>query len=53
VGKLEMTCFPDWFLLGTTMSDKELRNEAMTLFLAGYETTALTLAWTSYLLGPA
>jgi len=35
---------------GSTMSDKELRDEAMTLFLASYETTVLTLAWSWYLL---
>ncbi len=29
----------------TGMTDKQLRDEAMTLFLAGHETTALTLAW--------
>jgi cytochrome P450 len=33
-----------------TMSNEELRDEAMTLFLASYETTALTLAWSWYLL---
>ena len=33
------------------MSDQQLRDEVMTLFLAGHETTALTLAWTWYLLG--
>jgi cytochrome P450 len=33
------------------MTDKQLRDEAMTLFLAGYETTALTLSWACYLLG--
>jgi cytochrome P450 len=32
------------------MTDRQLRDEAMTLFLAGHETTALTLAWTWYLL---
>jgi len=30
---------------GTRMTDRQLRDEAMTLFLAGHETTALTLAW--------
>jgi cytochrome P450 len=35
---------------GTRMSDRQLRDEAMTLYLAGHETTALTLAWTWYLL---
>jgi cytochrome P450 len=35
---------------GGRMTDKQLRDEAMTLFLAGHETTALTLSWTWYLL---
>ena len=35
---------------GTRMSDLQLRDEAMTLYLAGHETTALTLAWSWYLL---
>jgi cytochrome P450 len=36
---------------GSQMNDRQLRDEVMTLFLAGHETTALTLAWTWYLLG--
>lgn len=36
---------------GSQMNDQQLRDEVMTLFLAGHETTALTLAWTWYLLG--
>jgi cytochrome P450 len=32
------------------MTDRQLRDEAMTLFLAGHETTALALSWTWYLL---
>lgn len=32
------------------MSDKQLRDEVMTLFLAGHETTAMTMAWAWYLL---
>jgi len=32
------------------MTDKQLRDEVMTLFLAGHETTALTLSWTWYVL---
>jgi cytochrome P450 len=36
---------------GSQMSDRQLRDEVITLFLAGHETTALTLAWTWYLLG--
>ena len=35
---------------GSQMSPKQLRDETMTIFLAGHETTALTLAWTWYLL---
>ncbi|MDB4944887.1 MAG: cytochrome [Labilithrix sp.] len=35
---------------GSTMTDKQVRDEAMTLFLAGHETTANALAWTLYLL---
>ncbi len=32
------------------MTDRQLRDESMTLFLAGHETTANALAWTAYLL---
>ncbi|GAC1396022.1 MAG: cytochrome P450 [Pyrinomonadaceae bacterium] len=32
------------------MSDEQVRDEVLTLFLAGHETTANTLAWTWYLL---
>lgn len=35
---------------GGGMSDQQLRDEAMTLFLAGHETTANMLTWTWYLL---
>jgi cytochrome P450 len=35
---------------GTRMTDEQLRDEAMTLYLAGHETTALTLSWSWYLL---
>jgi cytochrome P450 len=35
---------------GTGMTDKQLRDEVMTLFLAGHETTALALTWAWYLL---
>jgi cytochrome P450 len=35
---------------GERMTDKQLRDEVMTLFLAGHETTANTLAWTFHLL---
>src|SRR5580704_17771766 len=36
---------------GSRMTAKQLRDETMTLFLAGHETTALALGWTWYLLG--
>ena len=36
---------------GSQMTDRQLSDEVMTLFLAGHETTALTLAWSWYLLG--
>src|SRR5437660_845113 len=36
---------------GSQMTDRQLRDEVMTLFLAGHETTALTLAWSWYLMG--
>lgn len=32
------------------MSDEQIRDEAMTIFLAGHETTANAMAWTWYLL---
>ncbi len=35
---------------GSSMSDLQLRDECMTLFLAGHETTALVLSWTWLLL---
>ena len=35
---------------GSRMDDKQLRDETLTLFLAGYETTANLLAWTWWLL---
>jgi len=36
---------------GSQMTPQQLRDETMTLFLAGHETTALLLGWTWYLLG--
>ena len=36
---------------GEGMSDEQLRDEAMTIILAGHETTAIALSWTWYLLG--
>ena len=35
---------------GGSMSDLQLRDEAMTIFLAGHETTANAMTWTWYLL---
>jgi cytochrome P450 len=35
---------------GSQMTDRQLRDEVMTLFLAGHETTALALTWAWYLL---
>jgi cytochrome P450 len=35
---------------GGQMTDKQVRDEAMTLFLAGHDTTANALTWTWYLL---
>lgn len=35
---------------GRTMDDAQLRDEVMTLVLAGHETTAMNLTWTWYLL---
>lgn len=35
---------------GSKMSDTQLRDEVLTLFLAGHETTANTLSWTWYLI---
>ena len=35
---------------GEAMSDRELRDQLMTLLLAGHETTATALAWTFDLL---
>ncbi|MEO6951389.1 MAG: cytochrome P450 [Polyangia bacterium] len=36
---------------GEHMSDKQVRDEVLTLFVAGHETTATALAWSIYLLG--
>jgi len=35
---------------GTGMSDEQVRDEVMTIFVAGHETTANTLSWIFYLL---
>jgi cytochrome P450 len=35
---------------GEAMTDRELRDEIITTFAAGHETTAITLTWTFYLL---
>jgi cytochrome P450 len=36
---------------GQGISDRQIRDEVMTMFLAGHETTANALSWTLYLLG--
>ncbi len=36
---------------GTGMTDEQIRDEVMTFFLAGHETTRLALTWTLYLIG--
>jgi cytochrome P450 len=38
---------------GAGLSDREIRDEVMTLFMAGHETTAVALAWTIDLLARA
>ncbi len=38
---------------GRRMTDRQVRDEAMTIFLAGHETTANALAWTWFLLSGA
>lgn len=35
---------------GTSLSDRQVRNEALSLFVAGHETTANALTWCCYLL---
>jgi len=35
---------------GSRMTDQQVRDEVMTLFMAGHETTAVALSWTWYLL---
>lgn len=35
---------------GTTMSDRQVRDEIFTFFFAGHETTALSLTWALYLI---
>ena len=35
---------------GAAMTDQQVRNEVMTMLLAGHETTSLALSWTYYLL---
>jgi cytochrome P450 len=36
---------------GRAMSDRQLRDETLTMLLAGHETTALALSWSLFLLG--
>jgi cytochrome P450 len=35
---------------GEQMSDKQLRDEAVTIFLAGYETTSIAMTWAAYMM---
>ncbi|HRF94219.1 MAG TPA: cytochrome P450, partial [Aggregatilineales bacterium] len=35
---------------GEALTDKEIRDEIATIFLAGYETSAMSMAWTVYML---
>ena len=35
---------------GAGMTDRQLRDEVLTMLLAGHETTSLALSWTYYLL---
>lgn len=35
---------------GSAMSDRQIRDEVMTIYLAGHETTAIALSWALYLL---
>jgi cytochrome P450 len=35
---------------GTRMTERQLRDEVMTIYMAGHETTAVALSWTWYLL---
>jgi len=35
---------------GSAMSDEQLRDEVISIFLAGHDTTAISLSWTAYLL---
>jgi cytochrome P450 len=37
--------------VGQPMSERQIRDEVITMLLAGHETTALSLSWTWYLLG--
>ena len=41
---------PEFGRYGAQMTDRQLRDEVMTLYLAGHETTANALTWTWYLL---
>lgn len=46
LSKLVHACDTD----GTQLTDKQIRDEAMTLLMASYDTTAIVLCWTFYLL---
>jgi cytochrome P450 family 110 len=47
LGHMLAACYED----GTPMSDEDIRDELITILLAGHETTATALAWALYELG--
>lgn len=47
---LDMLLYAEDEDTGERMSTKQLRDECVTLFAAGHETTAVSMAWTTYLL---
>lgn len=48
---LDMLLLARYEETGDAMSDQQVRDEVMSLFIAGHETTANTLSWLWYLLG--
>ncbi len=47
---LDMLLYAEDEDTGERMSDKQLRDECVTIFAAGHETTAVSMAWTMHLL---
>jgi cytochrome P450 len=47
---LSLLCAPDEKGVGERMSDQQVRDEALTLFLTAFDTTSTALTWTWYLL---